>query len=214
MHKLYRVPHYMNTLENMVLLNQGLKQRRIPKKISDKEAYSNEHFINYTQQPLLKVLSWRYYIYWLVWREHAKQHLKIKLKKPELVFSLLVMIVNKLFKTNFNNPANNAFNKIIEKFNETRQEANDDFYNTGITTRLGDTLRLLLPWNKLTYPFIVTLIAFKETRGNERSFFKLIFGHLLWSMNFLKKMKLPTITLRKTVAIDENDPSVLLRKGR
>ena len=55
------------------------------------------------------------------------------------------MIVNKLFKTNFNNPANNAFNKIIEKFNETRQEANDDFYNTGITTRLGDTLRLLLP---------------------------------------------------------------------
>ena len=30
--------------------------------ISDKDAYSNEHFINYTQQPLLKVLSWRYKI--------------------------------------------------------------------------------------------------------------------------------------------------------
>ena len=26
--------------------------------ISDKDAYDNDHFLNFTQQPLLKVLTW------------------------------------------------------------------------------------------------------------------------------------------------------------
>jgi len=123
------------------------------------------------------------------------------------------MIINRLFKTKFDDPANRAFRKITENFNKTREEINDDFYNTGHTSRLGDTLRWLLPWNKLTYPFIVTLIAFKESKNNQRSFFKLIFEHLAWSLSH-KKLKLPSQTLRKVVKIDETDPTVLLRKGR
>ena len=123
------------------------------------------------------------------------------------------MIINRLFKTKFNNPVDRAFGKIIKEFNENRQEINDDFYNTGITSRLGDALRLFTPWNKISYPFIVVLIAFKESRDNNRSFFKLIFEHLIWSFSF-KTLNLPTKTLRKVVKIDDADPTVLLRKGR
>ena len=45
--------------------------------ISDKDAYDSDHFINFTQQPLLKVLSWRYKFTWKVWKQHAELNLKI-----------------------------------------------------------------------------------------------------------------------------------------
>ena len=181
--------------------------------ISDKEAYSNEHFINYTKQPLLKVLSWRYYIYWDVWREHAKLNLKLDLSKTQTFISLIIMSLNKIFKLKLNNPANIAFNKINEKFNETRMEISDDFYNTENTSRLGDTLRWFMPWNKLTYPFIVTLVAFKESKDNNRSFFKMIYEHLKWSFSN-SKLDLPQESLRKVVKLDDADPTVEIRKGR
>ena len=45
--------------------------------------------------------------------------------------------------------------------------------------------------------------------------FKLIKDHLGWSLNFFKKLKLPELTLRKVVKIDENNAGQLeLRKGR
>lgn len=181
--------------------------------ISDKNAYSNDHFINYTQQPLLKVLGWRYQIYWSVFREHAKRHLKISLNKWQLFLSIFLIIINRLFKTNFDCPANKAFDNINKEFGATtRQNVNDDFFNTSVTSRLGDTLRLFIPWNKITYPFISILIAYKES-NSKRPFLKLIFDHIVWSLSF-KKLKLPTKTLRKVVKIDNEDPSVLLRKGR
>ena len=39
--------------------------------ISDKDAYDNDHFINFTHQPLLKVYTWRHMINWKVWRHYA-----------------------------------------------------------------------------------------------------------------------------------------------
>ena len=123
------------------------------------------------------------------------------------------MSVNKIFKLKLNNPANIAFNKINKKFNETRMEISDDFYNTENTSRLGDTLRWFMPWNKLTYPFIVTLVAFKESKDNNRSFFKMIYEHLKWSFSS-SKLDLPKESLRKVVKLDDADPTVEIRKGR
>ena len=67
-------------------------------KISDTDAYDNDHFINYTQQPLLKVLSWRTLIYWKVFRKHAKKNLKISLSKLELIQSLIIISINQILK--------------------------------------------------------------------------------------------------------------------
>ena len=49
-------------------------------------------------------------------REHAKQNLKISLNKWQLFISIIAMIINKLFKTNFNNPASIAFDNINKIF--------------------------------------------------------------------------------------------------
>ena len=93
----------------------------------------------------------------------------------------------------------------------------------------------MLPWNKLTYPFIVLLVAFKESKGIARYirgtleqdsrkrpesgtkwFFKLIFDHIYWSLNVFKKINLPKETLRKIVKIQDQDidGSLKLRQGR
>ena len=62
----------MSMQEKKDLFRQILGEEKYLDFISDKDAYSNEHFINYTQ-PLLKVLSWRYKINWNLWRAHAKK---------------------------------------------------------------------------------------------------------------------------------------------
>ena len=58
--------------------------------ISDKDAYDNDHFINYTKQPLLKVFTWRHRINWEMFREHAKINLKIDLSKTKILLFGLV----------------------------------------------------------------------------------------------------------------------------
>ena len=84
-----------------------------------------------------------------------------------------------------------------------------------------------------TYPLIAVFVAFKEARGLARYirdslkkdtrkrprsgtkyFFKLIFDHILWSLNAFKKFNLPIITLRKTVTIKDTDGSLTIREGR
>ena len=68
--------------------------------ISDKDAYSVEHFINYTKQPLLKVYSWRHLIKWKIWREHAKINLKINLSKFTITIGLISMLLKKYILLN------------------------------------------------------------------------------------------------------------------
>ena len=71
----------------------------------------------------------------------------------------------------------------------------------------------LFPWNKLTYPLILLLIAYKE-KQNMFWFFKLLFDHLIWSFNPFKKIQLPKESLRKIVKIADTDGTLELRKGR
>jgi len=176
-------------------------------RISDKDAYDNDHFINYTQQPLLKVYSWRTKIYWKLFREHARTHLKISLSKTKLILSLLMILTNKIFKTKLNSPLQKAFKKC--ESNDVR----DAYINTDHYSVFQYGLKLLLPWNKLTYPFIAILIAYKESK-NTKWFFKLIFEHTLWSLNIFKRFNLPKETLRKIVKIEDSDGTLPLREGR
>jgi hypothetical protein len=194
-------------------------------KISDTDAYDNDHFTNYTQQPLLKVLSWRPKIVWKVFREHAKTNLNISHSKLSILLSLLIISINQIFKTRLSFPLKKTFDKL---------EADDlkpTSFNNYVYFRYG--LKLLLPWNKFTYPFIAVLIAFKEAAGvakyvrgtfktdfskgsrkGTKWFFKLIFDHIYWSLNVFKKINLPKETLRKIVKIKDTDASLKLRQGR
>ena len=62
-------------------------------KISDTDAYDTDYFINYTQLPLLKVLSWRPRIQWKLFREHAKTNLNISPSKLSILLSLLIISI-------------------------------------------------------------------------------------------------------------------------
>ncbi len=70
-----------------------------------------------------------------------------------------------------------------------------------------------MPWNKFTYPFLLIIVAYRESK-NYRFFFRLIFEHLKWSFNISKKINLPNITLRKIVNISDTSESLTIRKGR
>jgi len=194
-------------------------------KISDTDAYDNDHFINYTQQPLLKALSWRPKILWRVFREHAKTNLNISPSKFSILLSLLIISINQIFKTRLSSPLKKTFDKLEADTLKPTSFNNYLYFQHGI--------KLLLPWNKFTYPFIVVLVAFKEARGLGRYvrgslktdfrkrpksgiewFFKLIFDHIYWSLNVFKKTNLPRETLRKIIKIKDTDESLKIRQGR
>ena len=176
-------------------------------KISDTDAYDNDHFLNYTQQPLLKVLGWRTKIYWKAFRWHAKNNLNIKLTKIQILKGLLTVFINKIFKTKINS----TLKTTLDSCNSGVLK--DQYYNNSDYSYLQYGLKLLLPWNKWTYPFISVLVAYKEAK-NVKWFLKLIFDHLIWSLNVFKKFNLPKDTLRKIVKIADTDQSLEIRKGR
>lgn len=183
--------------------------------ISDKDAYENSHFLNYTQQPLLKVLTWRYRILWKTWRVHAKKNLRLEIGFINGGISIFAYILNKLFKTNIKTKLINDIDSLyqIERVSYNSQTS-DQYYNVDTPRIVSYLLMSTIPWNKLTYPIICLIVAFKE-KESWNWFFKLIFGHLKWSINIFKKINLPKTTLRKIVNIHENNPSQLeLRKGR
>ena len=183
--------------------------------ISDKDAYENSHFLNYTQQPLLKVFSWRYRILWKVWRVHAKRNLHLPIGLMSGGLSLICLLLNRVFKTKLKTKLINKINKLYKQEKVSfNSQTSDLYYNVDAPRILNYLLMSTFPWNNFTYPMICLFIAFRE-KDNWKWFFKLIKDHLAWSLNFFKKLKLPELTLRKVVNIDENNAGQLeLRKGR
>ena len=129
------------------------------------------------------------------------------LSKLEILISLLIISLNKILKLRLSSPLQRAFDKFDTDQNK------DAYYNTSYYSYFQYGLKLLLPWNKFTYPFIVVLIAFKEAKSI-KWFFKLIFDHIKWSFNIFKKVNLPKVTLRKIVKIRDDDASLEIRRGR
>ena len=101
------------------------------------------------------------------------------------------MLINKVFKINLNSSFNKELEKYLYKINP---EDGANYFNFGERVRAIEGLRLLLPWNKFTYPFLCVLIAYHETK-NLKWFFKLIFEHLIWSLKWsfkdFNKVELP-----------------------
>ena len=116
-----------------------------------------------------------------------------------------VIIFNKVFKTNYSS-------QLETTLGEFKADIHNDYYNVSTYKKYYYGIMLLIPWNKITYPFIVFLIAFRESQ-NIKWFFKNIFEHCIWSLNIFKKLDLPNESLRKVVNIP-NDASYELRKGR
>ena len=118
------------------------------------------------------------------------------------------MYFNKIFKIKINSTLEEELNKF-----QSGEEYNSPYYNFRDRAIISDGIRLLIPWNKITYPFLVLLIAIKESK-NLKLFFKMIIEHLIWSLKKFDTSKLPTTTLRKVVNILDKDETLEIRKGR
>ena len=187
--------------------------------ISDVNAYSTDHFINYTKQPLLKVLSWRYRINWELYRYHAKHNLHISFNRAQRFKIFLIILLRVIGKWPIIGRivlGNIKFLEILTQKSEDNkikkaEKYLNTYYNLGINP--FNKISLFFPWNRWTYPFIVIVIAWMNS-NSFGGFFKLLIDHFIWSMNIFSKMLLPEISLRKIVNITDTDETVLLRKGR
>ncbi len=203
-------PLYEYARENGYIGKSTNEEEQYLINISDKDAYSVEHFINYTKQPLLKVYSWRHLIKWKIWREHARINLKINLSKFTIIIGLMSMLLKKIYPFRFNS----KLEEILYKFRFKRKQEKSAFINFGNKVRAIEALRLLFPWNKFTYPFLCIIIAIHETKSFKWTF-KLIFEHIVWSLKKTPDLNsLPSLSLRKIVNISDKDQTLELRKGR
>jgi len=123
-----------------------------------------------------------------------------------MLYGFISMVLNKFFKIKIKS----ELEATLDKYSYSQKNPN---YNFQTYPKVTDALRLLIPWNKYTYPFILLLVAYKESM-NVKWFFKMIFEHIVWSSKKFNQENLPSQTLRKTVTISDDDETVEIRKGR
>ena len=176
-------------------------------KISDTDAYQEDHFINYTKQPLLKVLSWRYWIKFEIFKCHLKYDLKISSNIFIKFYSLIIIICKLIFKKfkidlEYTSP-------IEKKLNELGLiESEDGYFNIKNNFYY---LMYIVPWNRFTYPILCIIIGMRFTKGLNRKLFLMVVEHIKFSF-ISKNIQLPKESLRKLVNITDDDAQ--LRIGR
>lgn len=182
-------------------------------RISDTDAYKDDHFINCTDSPLLKVLMWR----WIILSRLDAHHFRFTQGKTSLSLKEIFEYYSKLFfaKIRLHN-----FAKTSKEVEQERELTFGGYFNVQRTPKLSP---LLL--NKFTkpffYPVLAIFVAFFKG-GSLTKGFPLIIGHIAWSAGFKSKAnKNPETSLRKIVRIskdipaeDESPDMVPLRLGR
>lgn len=196
-------------------------------KISDTDAYSEDHFVNYTGYPLLKVLMWQQEILAKVDSHYLKKKYKTKYSIYRLLkfyfdlisFRILSALAKKIRwlqkLNNFVNRSNDSQNKDFVR--------DSGYYNI---REAGRFTPLLL--NPLTEYFFTPLLAVGMAFGKKHqiSSIKLMSDYLWWSFKKLffpsNESNLPKTSLRKVVHIissnsnlsEDEDQMMPLRRGR
>ena len=200
-------PLYEYARENNFIRNDLDGEEEYLLKISDTDAYEEDHFINYTQQPLLKVLSWRYWIRFEIFRYHAKYNLKIHSNIYEKSFSLFIIICKLILtKFNINSKYTSPVEKKLNKFGLIKSE--DGYFNI---KNNFNYLMYIIPWNSFTYPILVLIFGIRFAKGVNKKFLLMIVEHIKFSLSFVN-LSLPDKSLRKIVNISGEDAQ--LRTGR
>lgn len=197
-------------------------------KISDTDAYSEDHFVNYTGLPLLKVLMWQQMILANVdatyiqkkYKAHYTlyQVMKFYLQLISFRISKVLAMHVPLWSSMAKKVTNNVEDSKLKDF--TRGSG---FYNI---REAGKFTPLLL--NPLTRYFFTPLLALGMAFGRTRdhSALKLLLEYMVW---FVKRsifpaaeIDLPKTSLRKIVKIvssspnldEKDDKMISLRRGR
>ena len=178
-------------------------------RISDTDAYKEDHFVNYTGFPLLKVLMWQQDILAKVDANYLQRKYNYQLSLLGVIKFYFQLIVSRLRKQTVQASSGKGY---------TEESGYYNFREAGKFTSL-----LLNPVTKfLFHPFLALGMAFG--RKHERSGFVLIADYLWWSVKHLfvssRNDALPTESLRKVTTIkssmedSKSDKMIPLRQGR
>jgi hypothetical protein len=193
-------------------------------RISDTDAYSEDHFVNYTGLPLLKVLMWQQQILANVDAHYIQKKYKVSYTLYQVMtfyFELIALRTSRTLVKYFPlwaSMVKNAEGSELKSF--TRESG---FYNI---REAGKFTPLLL--NPLTRYFFTPLLALGMAFGRkrDRSALKLLFEYIVWlvkrSIFPAVELDLPKTSLRKLVQIvssspnldEKDDKMIALRRGR
>ena len=198
--------------------------------ISDTDAYSTDHFINYTSQPMLKVLIWRYWLTGEVDAHYFQHTLGITLSLPQVLWFIAgwvlerrarkLWVVDQVARLLPNRRL--SVNLVAELL---RRNNNSDFTRSGyfnIKTSWSVPLFLNPVTRRFFYLLLAVIVAEKHANSLIQSF-KLIFDHLRWSLfrRSASRMNLSAKSLRRVVKVEpattdphKEDLMIPLRMGR
>lgn len=178
-------------------------------RISDTDAYSEDHFVNYTGFPLLKVLMWQQEILAKVDVDYMQRKFNSRLSLLGVAKFYFQLIYSRLRK----HPEQHS-----DEDGYTRKSGYYNIHEAGKFAPL-----LLNPVTKLFFHLLLAIgMAFGRKHG--RSGFSLIAEYLWWSLKQLfvssGSDNLPAESLRKVITIQsemdnpEKDLMIPLRRGR
>ena len=173
-------------------------------KISDLDAYSSDHFINYTGMPLLKVLMWRYRMIGEIDAHYIQYSLGISLNTREISYSLWTAFRSAL---QLRNGTSNDIRKspLMDKLSEYLGEG-VGFSSGYFNISKGAQFSLLYFRNikLLSYPLLAIFVSWNHSKSVSGAM-RLLGGHLLWSLCKImrKKKDVPERSLRKLIDVSE-----------
>jgi radical SAM superfamily enzyme YgiQ (UPF0313 family) len=191
-------------------------------RISNLDAYSSDHFINYTGFPLLKVLMWRYRIIGNVDAYYIQNDLGISLSRLEIVRSLWAAFISAvLFKSGKlkKTVKSPLMNKISFYLEDTLEESTGYF---NISKGAQFSLLYFARVRRFSYPLLAVFVALNHSKSILRAV-NLIFNHIGWSISnsFQRRSPMPAVSLRKTIDVEatsehlEGSPNMVpIRLGR
>jgi len=194
------------------------EEERYLLRISDIDAYSEDHFINYTGLPLLKVLMWRPLILAEIDAYHALNkgwYTPMSFVKILIFYTKFIWLKVKIKVIQ----KNNTENQISSDIPENNLSSKCIYFN--IHSRFTFVPIILNSFTrKYSYSLIALAVAFKRG-GSIKNSFKLLFDHILWIAKGRNcAINHPDCSLRKLtiehLSIDKlySDPMNLLRQGR
>lgn len=168
-------------------------------KISDTDACQTDHYVNYTKQPLLKVLVWRPYLLGEINAYYLKYFFGVSLSFAGVMHNLFSYFVRILFqkrigqKSKIKIPLERDLDKQSDK-----KLSSFDYNLIPITILLLNSVS-----RKWLYPLFIPIICSVKSSKSPLRIVKLLVDQLRWSIKsqFLPEPDLPKKSLRKMVVI-------------
>lgn len=199
--------------------------------ISNTDAYNTDHFINYTGQPLLKVLLWRHWMKAEVDAHYLNNILGITLSLQEVVECFLNGFIRRLSKNQWMTilPLKKLSKRLLAKdpiLKWLKKDTRNTYAKSGYFNIMKSVSFAPLFLNPITkryfYPLLALAVAIRSA-DTFYMFFSLVFRHLFWSLRscLFPLPKSQSKSLRKRVNLQssktdllKDDMMIPLRLGR